>query len=259
MVLNFFQSTLKRHWKSTENGFWKCVGTLCNYSNHFHRSSTCLTVRSRSLAPDAIFALRKSGSKCHIVLAHSFCSPASTVNFQCNVFVSFARARIACWMRFSFLQQCFFCTVLFLYGTLCLQRLMDEENKMQCLMSTAARHQYYWIMTPKPTCQLASDLLMLWFFAQTAAAMEHRAFGALFANVPVCLGANLFKYLLAISRFTDGTQYRLGMKRGDIRLAFLTQSTWCNLRACVANFSTWFEPRFLKLRGVQRKKPPFHC
>jgi len=28
MVLNFFNLVLKRYWKSMENDFWKCVGTL---------------------------------------------------------------------------------------------------------------------------------------------------------------------------------------------------------------------------------------
>ena len=28
MVLNFFNLVLKRYWKSLENDFWKCVGTL---------------------------------------------------------------------------------------------------------------------------------------------------------------------------------------------------------------------------------------
>jgi len=28
MVLNFFNLVFKRYWKSVENDFWKCVGTM---------------------------------------------------------------------------------------------------------------------------------------------------------------------------------------------------------------------------------------
>jgi len=32
MVLKFFNVVLRRYWKSTETGFWKCVGTLYSYN-----------------------------------------------------------------------------------------------------------------------------------------------------------------------------------------------------------------------------------
>ena len=34
MVFNFFKLVSKRYWKSMENDFWKCVGTLCLLRGH---------------------------------------------------------------------------------------------------------------------------------------------------------------------------------------------------------------------------------
>jgi len=36
MVLTSVNLVLKRYWKSIENDFFKCVGTLCNFRRDLH-------------------------------------------------------------------------------------------------------------------------------------------------------------------------------------------------------------------------------